>query len=81
MTEKTVRESILEICLCPRCASVFYNDRAYWIERYDPNQVILEDCMLCARPHAYMFRILKKSSMQSTANLQNRTLAKGGRNE
>jgi len=56
----------LEMTLCPRCAGVYYNDRTYWIERTDKNQMELEPCTLCSHPHGYDFRIWKLSSVRQT---------------
>ena len=34
----------MELCLCRRCASVYYNDPTYWIERAEDFQTELEVC-------------------------------------
>ena len=55
----------IEICLCSRCASVYYEDRDYVIERADLYQVELDECDLCRRPRGYDFLIWKLSSLRS----------------
>lgn len=55
----------LEICLCSKCASVYYNDKNYYIERADKNQVIYEECMMCKNPRGYDFNIWVKSILQN----------------
>lgn len=44
----------LELSLCPKCASVYYNDRNYYIERTDYTQTIYEECMMCKNPHGIL---------------------------
>ena len=36
----------LELSLCSKCASVYYNDKSYFIERADYTQTIFEECMM-----------------------------------
>ena len=37
----------MELCLCPRCASQFYNASSQRIRRADPVQVYLDVCDYC----------------------------------
>ena len=56
------KTSYIEMCLCPRCASVYYESKEHFIKRVDPNQKILDSCDLCRHPHGYDFRIWKNST-------------------
>ena len=47
----------MEMCLCSRCAGVFYRSKNYYIERTDPFQVIHEPCQICLYPYGYDFQI------------------------
>ena len=47
----------MEMCLCSRCAGVFYGSRDYYIERSDPFQMIHEPCQICLYPYGYDFQI------------------------
>lgn len=55
----------LELSLCSKCASVYYNDNRHFIERADLTQTIHEECMMCRNPHGYDFNIWLKSTLQS----------------
>lgn len=37
----------MEICLCSRCASQFYNSPKHLIKRVDPFQTVKEPCTYC----------------------------------
>lgn len=54
----------LELSLCPKCASVYYNDRNYYIERTDYTQTIYEECMMCKNPHGLDFNIWVKPTLR-----------------
>lgn len=41
------RYSIVEMCLCHRCASVFLYSKAYRIKRINPLEVIKSECDHC----------------------------------
>lgn len=47
----------MEMCLCSRCAGVFYGSKDYYIERSDPFQMIHEPCQICLSPYGYDFQI------------------------
>lgn len=49
--------SRMEICLCSRCASVFYESKEYYIERLNPEQVVFEPCDICRRLRGYDFAV------------------------
>lgn len=55
----------LEISLCPRCASIYYNDKKYYIKRVDRTQTIYEECITCQNPRGYDFNIWLKSTLQN----------------
>ena len=46
----------LEICLCGRCANVFYSSSEYSITRSDPIQVIQDCCCYCCIRRGYDYR-------------------------
>ena len=53
----------MELCLCRRCASVYYNDPTYWIERAEDFQTELEVCDICQQYRGFDYSIWKKSSI------------------
>ena len=55
----------LELTLCSKCASIYYNDKRCFIQRADLTQIIHEDCMLCSNPHGFDFNIWNKSTLRS----------------
>ena len=63
INKKTIPD--LELSLCSKCASVYYNDQEYFIERADYTQTIFEECMMCKNPHGLDFNIWVKSTLQS----------------
>lgn len=81
MSSIITRQPDLEISLCAKCADVFYNDTAYWIERADKYQIIHEECMFCRNPHGYDFHIWKKVNVQGVNNVHFYTFAEDDRNE
>ena len=52
----------LEICLCGRCANVFYPSSEYSITRSDPIQVIQDCCCYCCIRRGYDYRIHRRNS-------------------
>lgn len=56
----------LEICLCSRCASVYYDSKNYHIERKSMYQDVLDPCDICKNPHGYDFLIWNLASVQNT---------------
>lgn len=60
----------MELTLCGKCASNYYYDKNYWIERSDPNQHIYEECMICHNQHGFDFKIWNLSIMRKQ-NSQN----------
>lgn len=55
----------LELSLCSKCASVYYNDKRYFIERADITKTKHEECMMCRNPHGFDFNIWDKSTLRS----------------
>ena len=47
----------MEMCLCSRCASQFYNSPNYFIKRVDPFQTKKEPCTYCNYRYGYDFLI------------------------
>ena len=64
-----------QICLCSRCASVFYDSKDHYIERVAPYQILLEPCDICKNPHGYEFIV------RSRINVRNRMFEGGPENE
>lgn len=49
MTDFKKRPPYMELCLCRRCADVYFNDPAYWVERSNPIQTVRELCDVCSQ--------------------------------
>lgn len=81
MNNRLAKESYLEITLCSKCASVYYNNPSCWIERSDPYQTIHEECTFCKNPHGYDFQIWNNANVQIARNERIRTFVEGDRNE
>jgi len=47
----------MEICLCSRCASQFYNSRQHFIKRADYYQINKEPCTYCNSRNGFDFLI------------------------
>ena len=47
----------MELCLCSRCASQFYNSPNHFIKRVDPFQAEKEPCTYCNYRYGYDFLI------------------------
>ena len=65
MRENNHRPPYLELCLCHRCASIYFNDPAYWIEKAEPYQDVTEPCDLCKRNHGIDYNIWKSSTVRT----------------
>lgn len=50
----------MELCLCPTCASQFYNSPEHVIRRSDPYQSIKDDCTYCQVRQGFDYRIWRK---------------------
>ena len=59
----------LELCLCRKCAGVFYADPERFIRRKDPCQTEFDRCVICARPHSADYLIWERRNLE--ANLKN----------
>ena len=77
--EKTNKE--MELCLCPACASAFYDIPSYRIIRKDPYQVEKETCTYCGSRQGYDFLISKRSNVQKSVRRRIRTLESEAENE
>ena len=62
INKKTIPD--LELSLCSKCASVYYNDKKYHIERADQTQIVYEECMMCKNPHGFDFNIWVKPTLR-----------------
>ncbi len=51
----------MELCLCSRCARVFYESPDYYIERTDIYQTVLDECDFCSYRQGYDFTVLSVS--------------------
>lgn len=51
------RKPEMEMPLCSFCASFYYENKKYWIERSDSKQKKLDVCMICRNRHGYDFKI------------------------
>lgn len=71
----------MEICLCPSCASAFYNIPSYKIIRKDPYQVERDLCTYCSRRLGYDYLISKRANVQKPRKHVIRTLESGAENE
>lgn len=71
----------IEICLCPICASAFYDIPSYKIMRKDPYQVNKDLCTYCNSRFGYDFLISKRANVQKPRKHVIRTLESGAENE
>lgn len=58
------KHETIELTLCSKCASVYFNDKDYFVRRADTAQTVYEECMMCRNPHGYDFFISCKSTMR-----------------
>ena len=71
----------IELCLCPSCASAFYNIPSYKIIRKNYHQNNKDTCTYCNCRLGYDYIIFEKSNMRNSGNCNNRTLERGAENE
>ena len=57
--EKNPKDEMI-LCLCPTCASQFYNSPEHIIRRVNPLQSQLEDCTYCDVRKGYDYKIITK---------------------
>ncbi len=57
--ERRERQDEMVLCLCPTCASQFFNSPDHIIRRVDPLSVIKEDCTYCQVRKGYDYRIIR----------------------
>ena len=70
----------IEICLCPKCASAFYDIPSYKIMKKDPYQVNKDLCTYCNSRFGYDFLISKRANVQKPRKHVIRTLESGAVN-
>ena len=58
------RSPYIELCLCRRCASVYYDDPTYWIERAEIFQDELHMCDICHQRYGLDYSFWRKSSVR-----------------
>lgn len=56
--ERQERPDEMVLCLCPTCASQFFNSPDHIIRRVDPLSEIKEDCTYCQVRKGYDYRII-----------------------
>lgn len=66
MENKRKNPPYMEICLCRRCASVYFNDPSYYIEAKQMFQDIKEPCDICQQYKGKDYRIWKYSTINNT---------------
>ena len=71
----------MELCLCHRCASAYYNMPDHRIERVDFLQVEKDTCTICGYRMVFDFYVWPVSSMQKRKNASVRTFVGGEGNE
>ena len=71
----------IEMCLCPTCASTFYNIPSYRIYRKNPYQCQKDVCTYCSSRLGYDFLISEMSNVRKPRCVANRTLESGAENE
>lgn len=71
----------IELCLCPVCASNFYNIPSYRIRRKNPYQSERDVCTYCSCRLGFDYLVLKKSSVRNGTIPPIRTLERGTQNE
>lgn len=77
--DKYVEE--MELCLCQRCASAFYDIPSYKIMRKDPYQINKDLCTYCNSRLGFDFLICKRTNVQMSAKHKIRTLERRTENE
>ena len=78
MTDFRKRSPYMELCLCRRCADVYFNDLAYWVERSNPVQTVREFCDVCNQFRGFDYSIWKNPRM---CDCQNRIVEEVPENE
>ena len=71
----------IEICLCHRCASTYYNMKDRRIQRVDFLQVEKDFCTLCGYRRGYDFYVWPVSKVQKQNDAAVRTFVGGTENE
>ena len=83
MNTNTMKNNVeeMELCLCSRCASAFYDIPSYKIIRKDPYQIHKDLCTYCNSRLGFDFLICKRTNVQMPAKRKIRTLEKEAENE
>ena len=83
MNTNTMKNNVeeMELCLCSRCASAFYDIPSYKIMRKDPYQGNKDLCTYCNSRLGFDFLICKRTNVQMPAKRKIRTLEKEAENE
>lgn len=83
MNTNTMKNNVeeMELCLCSRCASAFYDIPSYKIMRKDPFQINKDLCSYCNSRLGFDFLICKRTNVQMPAKRKIRTLEKEAENE
>ena len=68
MNRRNTRKPDMELSLCSSCASHYYNNNHYWIERVNLHQYVYEECSICKSRYGYDYKIWDIN--------KNRTIAK-----
>lgn len=71
----------MELCLCPSCASTFYDIPSYRIVRKNPYQIEKDVCTYCGFRLGYDFLISKRANVQKPMRRRIRTLESEAENE
>lgn len=50
-------KNTVQICLCSKCAGVFYSSATHKIYRADPLQVITDECFFCRSSRGFDYSI------------------------
>lgn len=79
MTDFKIRPPYMDLCLCRRCAEVYFNDPAYWVERSNPIQTVRELCDVCS--HNTVALTIRFGRSHRMCDCQNRIVEEVSENE
>ena len=79
--ERVPHAGEMELCLCHRCASAYYNMPDHRIERVDFLQVEKDTCTMCGYRLGYDFYVWPVSNVQKNKISRVRTFVGGANNE
>lgn len=78
MTDFKIRPPYMDLCLCRRCAEVYFNDPAYWVERSIPFKRCRSFAMCAVNTVALTIRFGRSPRMY---DCQNRIVEEVSENE